>query len=98
MMLFEIPDIWLFWSEDARFREQFAAGDMSARFKPYSVYPPVTTNVSIWVDDAAAFHENDVHEIAREVMGDLIERVKCVDQFVRAGRTSLCFRIAWIAA
>jgi phenylalanyl-tRNA synthetase alpha chain len=95
MVLFGIPDIRLFWSEDPRFHEQFAAGDMSTRFTSYSVYPPVCKDVSFWVDELGRFHENDVHEVAREVAGDLVERVECVDEFLRAGRTSLCFRVTF---
>jgi phenylalanyl-tRNA synthetase alpha chain len=95
MVLFGIPDIRLFWSDDPRFRGQFRPGDLSARFAPYSAYPPVAKDVSFWVVDAARFHENDVHECAREVAGDLVERVECVDRFARDGRTSLCFRVTF---
>jgi phenylalanyl-tRNA synthetase alpha chain len=43
----------------------------------------------------AAFHENDVMEIAREVCGDLVEDVRLTDEFVhpKTGRKSLCYRI-----
>ena len=43
----------------------------------------------------AAFHENDVMEIAREVGGDLIEDVRLVDEFEhpKTGRRSLCYRV-----
>ena len=40
MVLFGIPDIRLFWTSDQRFLKQFRAGDLGARFKPYSRYPP----------------------------------------------------------
>ena len=40
MVLFAIPDIRLFWTSDRRFLKQFKAGDLGARFKPYSRYPP----------------------------------------------------------
>ena len=40
MVLFSIPDIRLFWTEDQRFLKQFKAGKLGAKFKPYSKYPP----------------------------------------------------------
>jgi phenylalanyl-tRNA synthetase alpha chain len=97
MILFAIPDIRLFWSKDPRFTKQFVAGDLSTRFKPFSSYPAVAKDVSFWVNETdgsgKAFHQNDVHEVAREVGGDLVERVECVDTFARDGRTSHCFRV-----
>jgi phenylalanyl-tRNA synthetase alpha chain len=40
MVLFDVPDIRLFWSGDDRFLRQFKAGDLKARFKSYSKFPP----------------------------------------------------------
>ena len=40
MILFDIPDIRLFWSEDQRFLGQFSPGDLSTKFKSFSKYPP----------------------------------------------------------
>lgn len=40
MVLFSIPDIRLFWTSDQRFTKQFKAGNLAAKFKPYSKYPP----------------------------------------------------------
>lgn len=39
MVLFSIPDIRLFWSEDPRFTTQFEAGKIT-KFVPYSKFPP----------------------------------------------------------
>ncbi|KIW77375.1 phenylalanine-tRNA ligase [Fonsecaea pedrosoi CBS 271.37] len=43
----------------------------------------------------AAFHENDIMEVVRDVAGSLVEDVKLVDEFVHptTGRKSLCYRI-----
>ncbi|KAJ9617673.1 phenylalanyl-tRNA synthetase alpha subunit, mitochondrial [Knufia peltigerae] len=43
----------------------------------------------------AAFHENDIMEVVRDVAGSLAEDVKLVDEFVHptSGRKSLCYRI-----
>eukprot|EP00913_Durusdinium_trenchii_P011534 g10829.t1 len=48
MVLFGIPDIRLFWSDDARFAQQFSEGSFSekTKFKPFSKYPPVLKDPS----------------------------------------------------
>lgn len=75
MVLFSIPDIRLFWSEDSRFLSQFSAGQIST-FKPYSKHPPCYKDFSFWT--AEAFHENDFCEAVRDVAGDLVEGVQLV--------------------
>lgn len=79
MVLFDIPDIRLFWSADDRFLKQFKAGSMSMRFKPYSKFPPCYKDVAFWVSDA--FTENNMCEVVRGVAGDLVEEVKLIDDF-----------------
>ena len=136
MILFGIPDIRLFWSEDRRFLDQFsklnedlmASGGQvkSCKFQPFSKYPHCFKDVSFWVpavaakedhvgssaggevkpvvgsDSAAAaasssapFHENDLCSLVREVAGDLVENVSCIDSFVhpKTKQTSKCYRI-----
>lgn len=99
MVLFQIPDIRLFWTKDSRFHEQFKDGNLMTRFKPYSAYPAVCKDISFWVNTPAeschVFHENDVHECAREVAGDLVESVERIDSFEKAGRVSHCFRVTF---
>lgn len=127
MLLFNIPDIRLFWSQDKRFLNQFKDGKVT-RFQPYSKYPPCYKDISFWVraspaaaspigaesssgvaaaagGDAtkasptetqpAAFHENDIMEIVRDVAGTLVEDVRLVDEFVhpQTGKKSLCYRL-----
>lgn len=90
MVLFDIPDIRLFWSCDERFLSQFRDGSLNQKFKPFSVYPGVEKHVSFWLDDAG-FHENDFNQVVRAVGGDLVENVRVIDRFDKDGRTSLCF-------
>lgn len=94
MVLFDVPDIRLFWTEDARFHEQFKEGQIS-KFKPYSKFPPCTKDVSFWLSDS--FHENDFYALVREIGGDLVERVELIDKFLnkKTGRTSHCYRITY---
>ncbi|KAK3683669.1 phenylalanyl-tRNA synthetase mitochondrial precursor [Podospora appendiculata] len=97
MLLFQIPDIRLFWSQDARFLGQFTgvSDDLGRlkRFVPFSKYPACYKDVSFWLRSASAaggndraaskhdFHENDVMEIVRNVAGDTVEDVRLADEF-----------------
>ncbi|KAH9952135.1 phenylalanyl-tRNA synthetase [Amylocystis lapponica] len=76
MILYSIPDIRLFWSEDPRFLSQFAPGDIRP-FQPYSKYPPCYKDVTFWVPDGG-LHENDLCDLVRDTAGDLVEDVKMV--------------------
>lgn len=98
MLLFEIPDIRLFWSSDVRFLSQFqgVSEDISQlkRFVPFSKYPACIKDVAFWLRSTSSsaggglqanthdFHENDVMEIVRDVCGDVAEDVKLVDEFI----------------
>ncbi|GCE99117.1 phenylalanyl-tRNA synthetase alpha subunit, mitochondrial [Zygosaccharomyces mellis] len=97
MLLFEIPDIRLFWTQDERFHSQFQKGVIST-FKPYSKYPGSTRDIAFWLPSDKDFkniHTNDVMEIIRTTAGDLVENVKLIDQFTHPKKLkkSLCYRI-----
>lgn len=93
MVLYDIPDIRLFWSEDERFLKQFAEGK-PVKFKPFSKYPPCYKDITFLLPESK-FHENDLNSIIREIAGDLVESVQKIDVFThpKTGRTSNCFRI-----
>lgn len=86
MILFQIPDIRLFWTTDQRFLLQFQPG-LVTNFKPYSKYPPITHDISIWLPITQGgkppFHENDFCDTVRDVAGDLVEDVKLVSNKYR---------------
>lgn len=94
MVLFDIPDIRLFWSTDKRFVSQFTKGQLGIKFKPFSKYPPCYKDVSFWINDS--FSENNLCEIVRGVAGDLAEEVQLIDNFTnKKGMTSHCYRITY---
>ncbi|KAK9365337.1 hypothetical protein V1509DRAFT_585484 [Lipomyces kononenkoae] len=97
MVLFGIPDIRLFWSEDPRFLEQFAPGVVNT-FKQFSRYPGTSRDFAFWLKDGTSpdqFHDNDLMDIVREVAGDLVENVSLIDKFThpKTKRNSLCYRV-----
>ncbi|ORY39403.1 phenylalanyl-tRNA synthetase [Rhizoclosmatium globosum] len=94
MVMFGIPDIRLFWSQDSRFLSQFENHTTKQiTFQPYSKYPACYKDVSFWCPDG--FHDNDMFEVVRDMAGDLAEDVALIDTFKnpKTGRTSKCFRI-----
>ncbi|TFY80836.1 hypothetical protein EWM64_g3180 [Hericium alpestre] len=95
MILYSIPDIRLFWSEDPRFLSQFSAGQIS-EFKSYSKYPETYRDVSFW-HPLEGLHENDIYDVVRDVAGDLVEDVKLIDKFThpKTGRNSMAFRVVY---
>lgn len=107
MLLFNIPDIRLFWSQDQRFLSQFATDTAIKRFIPFSKFPECYKDVSFWIRgmssasgggpqlNVSTFHENDVMEIVRDVAGDLAEDVRLTDEFThpKTGKRSVCYRI-----
>ncbi|TVY47100.1 Phenylalanine--tRNA ligase, mitochondrial [Lachnellula occidentalis] len=97
MLLFEIPDIRLFWSQDERFLGQFKGVsenmDKLKRFVPFSKFPACYKDVAFWLRSSSSsagggiranaqdFHENDIMEIVRDIGGDAVEDVTQVDEF-----------------
>ncbi|KAL6561850.1 hypothetical protein OROGR_002857 [Orobanche gracilis] len=94
MVLFDIPDIRLFWTADERFTSQFSKGRLGIKFKPFSKYPPCYKDMSFWISDT--FTENNLCEVVRGIAGDLVEEVKLIDNFTnKKGMTSHCYRITY---
>lgn len=61
MLLYGIPDIRLFWSQDRRFLGQFREGE-ATRFQEFSKYPECYKDVAFWVPDADGKVENGGEE------------------------------------
>lgn len=94
MILFNIPDIRLFWSQDERFLSQFKQGKIT-KFEPYSKFPACYKDITFWIPND--FVDNDFFEIIRNIAGDLVENVKLIDEFQhpKTGKKSKCFRILY---
>ncbi|XP_057428334.1 phenylalanine--tRNA ligase, chloroplastic/mitochondrial-like isoform X1 [Lotus japonicus] len=94
MVLFDIPDIRLFWSNDERFTSQFSKGQLGVKFKPFSKFPPCYKDISFWINES--FTENNLCEVVIGIAGDLAEEVQLIDNFTnKKGMTSHCYRIAY---
>ena len=100
MLLFQIPDIRLLWSQDPRFLGQFQHvgldPDTNITFLPYSKFPPCYKDISFWLKEDT-FIENDFYELIRSIGGDLVERVERIDSFIhpQTQRRSLCYRVMY---
>lgn len=108
MRLFDIPDIRYLWSEHPRFLDQFKSGEITT-FTPFSELPSQTNDVSFWlnpehvVDDDSTkagwrwIRENDFFDLVRDVGGDIIERVTCIDQYFnkKTNRHSCAYRFSF---
>lgn len=93
MVMFDIPDIRLFWSMDKRFLSQFRPGQIT-KFVPYSKYEGCYKDISFY--PSPDFSYNDMCSIARdEDQDNLIESIVLIDEFQNKGRTSQCYRIMY---
>lgn len=81
MVLYNIPDIRIFWSEDSGFLTQFDESRTTAemQFKQVSKHAQLYMDVSFWLPDEfelESFPYNSIYALVREVGGDLVEQVR----------------------
>ena len=107
MILFNIPDIRLLWSEDERFSNQFKGFDQGIdyqhhtkipQFVPFSKYPICFKDISFYLPEGQTvetFSENTFCSFVREYTEDMVESIELKDSFFnkKKNRTSLCYRI-----
>lgn len=99
MLLFQIPDIRLLWSQDPRFIEQFESVGIdpvtNIEFRPFSKFSPCYKDITFWLPND--FSENDFYEVVRSIGGDLVEKVEVIDEFChpQTKKTSRCYRITY---
>jgi len=82
MVLYQIPDIRLFWTRDTGFLSQFESAEPETvlKYRTTSKYPQCRNDISFWLGDKS-FSPNDFYDLVRDVGGDLVEQVKLLDQF-----------------
>ena len=102
MVLYQIPDIRLFWSQDSGFLSQFqdASPDTKVIYKTVSKFPQCTNDLSFWLPQTAEpMSPNDFYDLVRDIGGDIVEQVRLVDEFThpKSGKTSHCYRIVYRA-
>uniref|UniRef100_F7H9Q0 Phenylalanine--tRNA ligase, mitochondrial n=1 Tax=Callithrix jacchus TaxID=9483 RepID=F7H9Q0_CALJA len=98
MILYDIHDIRLFWSEDERFLKQFRVANINqkVKFQPLSKYPALINDISFWLP-SETYTENDFYDLVRTIGGDLVEKVDLIDKFEhpKTHKTSHCYRITY---
>ncbi|XP_018418055.1 PREDICTED: phenylalanine--tRNA ligase, mitochondrial-like, partial [Nanorana parkeri] len=98
MILYGIPDIRLFWSENQIFLKQFYVSDINqqVQFQPISKFPFLANDISFWLP-SEGYSENDFYDLVRSIAGDIVEEVTLIDQFThpKTQRVSHCYRIKY---
>eukprot|EP00058_Branchiostoma_floridae_P019131 XP_002604620.1 hypothetical protein BRAFLDRAFT_126779 [Branchiostoma floridae] len=97
MILYGIPDIRLFWSDDHGFLSQFKVNDINqpVKFQPFQKYEPIVRDISFWIPPG--FERADFLDLVRTVGADVIEEVSLYDEFVhpKTKKTSNSYRIKY---
>lgn len=92
----ELPDIRLLWSDDERVKKQLKLGTV---FKEVSKYPSIVRDISFIVDKDG-FAPNDYFDLARDVVGDMVEEMVLLDEYENeakfgAGKKSYAYRMTY---
>jgi phenylalanyl-tRNA synthetase alpha chain len=93
MILFKIPDIRIFWSNDQKFLSQYDDGQIKI-FKEYSKLEPTIQDISLWIKDedliknneclarSSWLKQNDFYDYIRSLdTNDMIESIERFDSF-----------------
>nr|CAD7429290.1 unnamed protein product [Timema monikensis] len=99
MILYDIPDIRLFWSTDSGFLCQFnnkTANDV-IKYKAVSIYPQCINDISFWLPEDRLYSPNDFYDLVRNIAGDIVEQISLVDEFVhpKTQRISHCYKLVY---
>eukprot|EP00371_Babesia_bovis_P001588 XP_001610235.1 phenylalanine-tRNA ligase [Babesia bovis T2Bo] len=106
MVLCNITDIRQFWEDDERFMRQYSTFSQDGKlriFKPYSKNPPVSRDISFYLDGPnytkGKFDEYQFRHIFEELSRDYVEDITLLSQYTHpeTGRKSLCYRVIYRA-
>ncbi|SBT79873.1 phenylalanine--tRNA ligase, putative [Plasmodium malariae] len=94
MLLYDIYDIRLLWSNDKRFISQFKENEISS-FRPFSNFPSIIKDVTFYINDS--FNETLFFQICRDIAHENIEEVKKIDHYYNphTNKASVCYRITY---
>lgn len=102
MIIYDIPDIRLFWSQDSGFLNQFNEKELHKNFKYKSIsqYPQCSNDLSFWLPNELNFETfslNDVYDVVRNAGGDIVEQVVVLDKFShpKTKKNSITVRIVY---
>jgi len=99
MILYGIPDIRLFWSQDSGFHSQFkdATHESKIEFKEFGKAPQNINDLSFWLPLDKSYDPNDFYDLVRNHGGHCVEQVSLIDDFFnkKKGLTSHCYRIVY---
>ncbi len=106
MIFCDIPDIRYLWSQHKRFTDQYADGKLN-KFQPYSELPSQYKDLSFYIPNQEIENnininikwsdENDFFEIIRNHIGDIVEKVELIDQYMnnKTNKYSRTYRITY---
>lgn len=101
MLMYDIPDIRLFWVNHPRFLSQFSK-DKTTSFVPYTLLDSTYRDISFWIPSSeisgtAWTAENDFMALIRDVAGERVKEVKMFDRFThpKTGNTYRAYRIIY---
>ncbi len=91
----QLPDIRLFWSEDARVKKQLKLGQ---KFVEVSKFPPIVRDISFIVN--SDFIPNNYFDLVRDLAPNLVEEVALLDKYENSekfgrDKVSYAYRITY---
>ncbi|XP_031845019.1 phenylalanyl-tRNA synthetase, mitochondrial [Nomia melanderi] len=99
MLLYDIPDIRLFWSNDTGFLHQFKFEDPNTvvKYKKVSIYPHCINHISFWLPEDGSYSSNKFYDLVRDIGGDSVEQIILNDTYVDpvTKRSSHCYSIMY---
>jgi phenylalanyl-tRNA synthetase alpha chain len=94
MILFDIPDIRLFWVKDEKFLSQFKGKPLfEMKYLPYTNLENISKDISCWMPKG--YSENDFYQLTRDKYGHNLESIVRIDTFThpKTNQISLTYKM-----